>query len=394
MRYDFDEVIDRKGTNAMKTDMCPEVFGREDVMPMWVADMDFRTPDFIIDAIKHRLEHPVLGYSMVPQAFYCDWCEWIKLTHGWDVKSEWLGFMPGIVPGLAFAVNAFTHPGDEVIVQPPVYPPFLNVPRNNGRTVVCNPLKEVDGKFEMDFDDLVSRITPKSRLFILCNPHNPGGRTWSVETLRKLAEICAAHHILVVSDEIHADMALPGHKHVPFATVSDVAAQNSVTYMAPSKTFNMAGLISSLYIIPNAGLKARFATFLESSELANANFLSIEATRAAFQYGGEWRKQMLEYVQGNVDFVNTFVAEHGLKIRVMQPEASFLLWLDFTAYGLCTTGVQDLMVNTAKVGMNLGTNFGSGGECHLRLNIGCSRETLAKALERIKSALESVGCAG
>ncbi len=388
-QYNFDEVIDRRGTNAYKIELCSNVFGRNDIMPLWVADMDFRTPDFIFDAIRERCEHPVLGYSLIPTDFFTDIQAWIKKIHNWDVQTQWLGFLPGIVPGLAFAVNAFTQPGDEVLVQAPVYPPFLHVPENNGRTVVCNPLKVVNGKFEMDFEDLERKISPRTKLFILCNPHNPGGRIWGNETLQRLAEICAQHHILVVSDEIHADMALRGHKHVPFASVSDLAAQNSITYMAPSKTFNIPGMISSSYIIPNAQIKEKFASFLKNSELANANLLSLVITQAAYRHGNDWRIQMLDYVQSNIDFVCDFITENDLKIKVMKPEASFLLWLDFSEYGYGSDELQNLMVNTARVGMNQGTTFGTGGEQHLRLNVACARSILAEAMSRVKLALQA-----
>lgn len=388
MNYNFDEVIDRKGTNANKIELCKEIFGTSDLMPLWIADMDFRTPEFILDAIRQRLTHPILGYTVISDTFYEDLISWVSSHHGWHIQREWIGFLAGIVPGLAHAVNAFTQPGDEVIVQPPVYPPFLHVPEKNGRKVICNPLKEVQGKFQMDFDDLEQKITEKTKMLILCNPHNPGGRVWGTEILQKLAHICATHNILVVSDEIHADMALPGYKHVPFAMVSQEAAQNSITYMAPSKTFNMPGLVSSSFIIPNKELKQRFAEYLDNSELNVANLLSLAATHVAYTQGNEWRMQMLDYVQANINYAVDFLKQELPQVKVMLPEASFLLWLNFSELGYTSEQLQHKMVCEAKVGLNQGTTFGQGGEQHLRLNVACARSILTEALTRIVAVLK------
>ena len=328
MKYNFDEIIDRHNTGAIKIQKCKALFGTDDLIPLWVPDMDFRTPEFITNSIIQRLEHPILGYTTACEDYYQSVLNWIEHLHHWKVERQWLGFLPGIVPGLAFSVNAFTQPNDEIIVQPPVYPPFLNVPTKNDRKVVYNPLKEINGRFEMDFDDLERKITGRTRLFILCNPHNPGGRAWDKDTLIQLAEICYKHGILVVSDEIHSDMALPGNRHTPFATASELAEQNSITYMAPSKTFNMAGLISSSYIIPNKDIRKKFSEYLENSELANGNIFAYFAARAAYQNGTEWLKQMIDYIQGNMEYVVDFLHQHVPQIKPMIPQASFLIWLD------------------------------------------------------------------
>ena len=325
MTYNFDEIIDRRNTGAVKVERCKALYGSEDVLPLWVADMDFRTPDFIIEAIRERCEHPILGYSMPPKEFFPSLITWINDHHNWQVKRQWIGFLPGIVPGLSFAVQSLTKEGDEIIVQPPVYYPFFHVVQNNKRVLVNNPLKTINGKFELDFEDLESKITTNTKLFILCNPHNPGGRVWSAETLRHLAEICSRHNIIVVSDEIHADMVLKGYKHTPFATVSEDAAQISLTFMAPSKTFNMPGLISSSYIIPNPELHKRFVDFMEASELTGGNIFAYAATVAAYEKGEEWRKQMLTYVQENIDFIVDFLKTNIPQIKPMIPEASFLI---------------------------------------------------------------------
>jgi cystathionine beta-lyase len=389
MKYDFDEIIDRHNTGAVKEDLCKTLFGTEDVLPLWVADMDFRTPDFIFNAIRERCEHPILGYSVPPKEFFPTIIDWVKRQHQWDVERQWIGFLPGIVPGLSFAVQSLTDVDDEVIVQPPVYFPFFHVVKNNKRIVVNNPLKTINGKFEMDFDDLEKKITPKTRLFILCNPHNPGGRVWDFATLKKLSEICSKHNITVVSDEIHHDMALKSNKHIPFATVSESAAQMSLTFIAPSKTFNMPGLISSSYIIPNQKLRHRFVDFLEASELTIGNIFAYAATIAAYQQGDEWRRQMLDYVQSNVDFVIDFLNVNIPKIKPMIPEASFLIWLNCEELGMGTDELFDFFVKKAGLGLNKGTTFGQGGEYHLRLNIACSRSVLKKAMEQLHFAVNN-----
>lgn len=389
MKYNFDELIDRRNTGAVKTDLCKKMFGTDDLIPLWVADMDFRTPDFIIDAINNRCKHPILGYTVPDEEYFNSIIRWIDARHGWKLERSWLGFLPGIVPGLAFAVNALTQTGDQIIIQPPVYPPFIHVPSKNDRELIYNPLKVVDGRFEMDLEDLEYKITDRTRMFILCNPHNPGGRTWDADTLIKVAEICHKHGVLVVSDEIHSDMALPGNVHTPFASVSELAAQNCITYMAPSKTFNMAGLVSSSYIIPNGEIRKKFSDFMNNSELANGNIFAYVAAQAAYENGTEWLTEMIRYIQGNVNYIVEFLEKNVPQIKPMIPQASFLIWLDCAGLEMNSHQLQDFMVKEARLGLNKGTTFGPGGEQHLRLNIGCSREVLKQAMEQLKSAINS-----
>lgn len=389
MKYNFDEVIDRRNTDAVKTDFNQMIFGSEDVLPLWVADMDFRTPDFVLDALKARLEHPVLGYSRAPKKFIPVFRQWLQSLHQWDTQNEWVGFVPGIVPALSFSVQCYTVPGDEVIVQPPVYFPFFHVVSKNNRVVVNNPLVEVDGRYEMDFDDLESKITERTKMLILCNPHNPGGRIWSIDTLRRLDAICTKHNILVISDEIHADMALPGFKHIPYAKVSESAAAGSVTFMAPSKVFNMPGLISSFYIIPNEELRKKFKDFQEASELNSGNVMAYQATLACYEKGDPWRRQMLDYVQGNIDYVDNFLKQNVPQVKAMLPDASFLLWLDCKGLGFDDTdALSQFFVHKARLGLNKGTIFGAGGEHHMRLNVACPRSVLEEAMNRLKKAVD------
>lgn len=387
MNYNFDEIIDRKGTDAVKLERCKALFGTTDVLPLWVADMDFRTPDFILDTIRKRLEHPILGYSIPPAGFNDAFVKWVHDHHQWSISSSQVGFVPGIVPALSFAVQCFSSPGDEVIIQPPVYYPFFNVIRNNKRVVVTNPLVEVNGKYVMDFDDLESKITDKTKLFILCNPHNPGGKVWSSETLLRLDEICTRRNILVISDEVHADMVLKGYRHTPYATVSESAEKGSVTFMAPTKVFNMPGIVSSSYIIPDTGLRSRFAHFLEAAEMNTGNLFAYLTTIACYEQGEEWRLAMLEYVQANINYVVDYLAGNLPQIRPMVPEASFLLWLDCSALGMETDELHQFFALKAGLGLNKGTVFGEGGEHHLRLNVACPRAVLEQAMAQLYTAL-------
>ena len=391
MKYNFDEIIDRKNTDAIKVERCKALFGTENVLPLWVADMDFKTPDFILDAIKKRLEHPVLGYSMPPRNMLPLFMQWVYDHHQWELKREWVGFVPGIVPALSFAVQSLTNAGDEIIVQPPVYYPFFNVVKNNNRTLINNTLIDKDEKYVIDFQDLESKITPQTKLFILCNPHNPGGRVWTRDELEILAGICKKNQITVISDEIHADMVLPGKtKHTPFATISDWASENTVTFMAPSKVFNMPGLISSSYIIKNKTLRDKFEAFLEASEMNAGNIFAYAATVACYEKGEDWRTQMLDYVNGNVEFVSEFLKRNIPQIKPMIPEASFLLWLDCKALGMETDDLFRFFVDKAGLGLNKGTIFGPGGEYHLRMNVACSRKVLEKAMIQLKDAVDEL----
>ena len=390
MNYNFDEIIDRKNTDAVKLERCKALFGTENVLPLWVADMDFRTPDFILDTIRERLQHPILGYSVPPKGFNDAFVKWVNEHHQWNITATQVGFVPGIVPALSFAVQCFTQPGDEIIVQPPVYYPFFNVIRNNNRRVVTNPLIEVDGKFVIDFDDFESKITDKTKLFILCNPHNPGGKVWSAETLRRIDEICTRRNILVISDEVHADMVHRGHSHVPYASVSETAAQGSVTFMAPTKVFNMPGVVSSSYIIQNPEIRASFAHFLEAAEMNTGNLFAYLTTVACYEKGEEWRVAMLDYVQDNIRYVIDYLKVNLPCIKPMEPEASFLLWLDCRELGMDTDELHHFFAHKAGLGLNKGSVFGEGGEFHLRLNVACPRAILVQAMKQLSAAVESL----
>jgi cystathionine beta-lyase len=387
MTYDFDRIIDRTGSGDVKHSKLKEFFGRDDLLPLWVADMEFATPPFIIDALRRRLEHPILGYTVVPEELWSSIQRWLRDRHGWQVERDWLAFIPGIVKGIGMAVNVFVGEDEKVIIQPPVYHPFRLTPQGNGRQVVYNPLKEVDGSYEMDFDQLAAVADDKCRLLILSNPHNPAGICWSRETLQRLARFCHERHIIVVSDEIHADMALFGHRHVPFATVSEEAAQTSITFGAPSKTFNMAGIVSSYAVVANDTLRRRFYTWLEANELNDPPLLAPIATIAAYRQGEQWRQQMVSYIEENVRFVEDYCREHLPQIRPWRPQASFLVWLDCRALGLSHDALVDLFVNRARLALNDGAMFGTGGEGFMRLNVGTPRSILRQALQQLAAAM-------
>ena len=387
--YDFDHVIERRGSGALKTDALLERYGDADLQALWVADMDFATPPFIIDAIKRRLDHPVLGYTVVPPKLWTSIIEWVEKLHGWKLQREWLTYIPGIVKGIGMAINVFVRPDEKVIIQPPVYHPFRLTPLGNRREVVMNPLiHNADGSYSMDFDNLRKVADSKCRMLILSNPHNPAGIVWSKETLVQLADICRERDIIVISDEIHSDMTLFGHRHTPFSSVSDAAAQCSITFGAPSKTFNIAGVVSSYAVVINPQLRERFYSWLNANELDDPTIFAPIATIAAFsEEGDRWRRQMLRYVEDNIDFVIDFCKSEIPQIKPFRPQASFLVWLDCRQLGLTHEQLLDLFIRKAGLALNDGAMFGIGGEGFMRLNVGCPRSLLEKALRSLKAAL-------
>lgn len=389
MTYNFNQIIDRRGSGDLKHGVLKERYGRDDLLPLWVADMDFETPPFITEALQQRLQHSLYGYTVVPDELWITIIQWIQEHHNWQVRRQWLTFIPGIVKGIGMAINVFLKEDEKVIIQPPVYHPFRLTPEGNGRQVVMNPLKELpDGSYAMDFEQLASVVDEKCRLLILSNPHNPAGICWDAETLRRLAHFCYEHDIIVVSDEIHSDMALFGHQHVPFATVSEEAAQISITFGAPSKTFNIAGIVSSYAIVPNPTLRRRFYTWLEANELNEPTLFAPIATIAAYSQGEEWRRQMLRYVEENIRFVEDFFHAQMPQIKPLRPQASFLVWLDCRALGLNHDQLIDLFVNKARLALNDGAMFGPGGEGFMRMNVGTPRAVLQQALQQLSEALK------
>ena len=389
--YDFDKIIERKGTGAVKTDALKKVYGKEDLIPLWVADMEFETPDFIVETLRERLEHPVFGYTVMPEGYWDTVKAWIEGHHGWEVQTDWMTFIPGIVKGIGMVINALLEKDDKVIIQPPVYHPFRLIPQKNGREVVFNPLKELpDGSYEMDFENLEAVCDSQCKLLILSNPHNPAGIVWSRETLTRLADFCHSHGIIVISDEIHCDMALFGNRHIPFASVSEKAAQCSITFGAPSKTFNIAGIVSSYAIVPNEELREKFFKWLEASEMSAAHIFAPIATMAAFKHGESWRQQMLRYLECNIRFIEEYCSHNIPQIRPLRPQASFLIWLDCRNLKLTHEELVDLFVNKAGLALNDGEMFNPGGEGFMRMNIGTSRDVLKEAMDRLSDAISTI----
>ena len=390
MKYNFDKIIDRSGTNALKYSVLKERYGRDDLLPLWVADLDFETPDFITDALRKRLEHSLFGYTTTPQELWTTIANWVYEHHGWKVREEWITYIPGVMKGVGSVVNVFVKPDEKVIIQPPVYYPFRLTPQGNEREVVFNPLKRVEGgSYEIDFDHLASVADDKCRLLILSNPHNPAGICWSRETLVRLADFCYERNIIVISDEIHCDLTLFENRHIPFATVSDKAAKISITFGAPSKTFNTAGIVNSYAIVPDDTLRRRFFKWLDANEFSEPPLFSAIAIIAAFQKGEAWRRELISYIEDNVLFVEDYLNQYIPAIKALRPQATFLVWLDCRELHLDHKGLVDLFVNKARLALNDGEMFGQGGQGYMRLNVGAPRSVLQKALDQLRQALES-----
>lgn len=389
MKWNFDEEVSREGTNCVKYDLRNEIFGSENVIPMWVADMDFKTPDFIISELRKRLEHEILGYSFHPAEFFRSISAWMLKRHNWPIEDEWICFCPGIVPALNLCTLAFTRPGDSIVIQPPVYTPFFSAVESHGRNLILNQLIEVDGKWVMDLDSLTGSITPDTRMIIISNPHNPVGRSWSGNELAMLAEICLKNNILILSDEIHCDLVLPGFHHTPIAGISDKIADITVTCLAPSKTFNLAGLSTSSVVISNPVLRKYFKSKVQHLHIGNGNIFGTIASIAAYSYGQEWIEDLLDYLNQNADYVIDYCRAHIPEIVPVQPEATYMIWLDCRKFGIPGKELHDFFIHKAKVGMNEGSTFGPGGEGFMRMNLATTHQKVRIAMEQINKAVSS-----
>ena len=385
MKYDFDTIINRADTNCVKYDLRKQVFGNADVLPMWVADMDFETPDFVRNAVIERAEHPVYGYHFKDEPYFQSIAGWLKRRHQWEVPTEWMSYTPGVVCGFNMAVLAFTQPGDEVIIQPPVYPPFHHAVSSHGRKLVYNTLVDRGEGYEINFDQLAEQAKT-AKMLILCNPHNPVGRCWTRNELLLLGEICLKNNVLVISDEIHCDLVLPGYKHIPFATLGHQYAMNCITFHAASKTFNLAGLTTSTAIIPNEYLRKTYVAYVEDMEAHLGNIFGKVATQTAMTQGDEWLAQLLDYVQGNIDYVANFLTTNLPKVKFHKPQATYMMWLDYNGYGLSEEELWHKMTQEANLGFNRGKDFGEeAGSGFFRINLACPRATVEEAMRRLKA---------
>ena len=385
MKYNFDEIVGRRGTDCLKYDGMAQFYGSNDNLPMWVADMDFRTPDFIIEALKKRLEHPVLGYFNHTERFRQAIADWVLRRHKWKIDTDWILFSPGVVPALAAIVQAFTEPHDKIIVQPPVYHPFFYVIENQNRTIIENPLKLDGDTYLFDFEDLEKKLHQGTKLLILSNPHNPVGRCWQPEELRQLSELCLKHNCIVVSDEIHSDLMIDGNKHTVTASLSDAISNNTITCMAPSKTFNMAGLSTSEIIVQNEGHRNRINHVLtDGLHIQCGNIFGDIGLIAAYKDGEEWLTQLLDYLTENVKYSIRYIRERIPVLKTFRHEATYLLWVDFSGTGLTHSEIAGKLVREAHLALNDGSIFGRGGEKHFRINLACPKSTVTEALIRLK----------
>ncbi len=403
MIYNFDLELDRRHSNSVKWEFFREdaasgqhlhsedAFGDGRVLPMWVADMDFAAPQPVVDALARRAAHPIYGYAMPGDSYFAAVSGWMQRRHGWPVEREWIVPTPGVVPALYMLVRTFAAPGDKALVQPPVYHPFYTAVRHNDVELVCNPLLHDGGRYRMDFDDLAAKLAdPAVKLAILCSPHNPVGRVWTAEELRRFGELCLANGVIVVSDEIHGDLVLPGQRFTPFACLGDELAHNSVICTAPSKTFNLAGLKTANILIPNPELRQRFVQTQVRSGLFGMNAFGLAATEAAYAAGDEWLEQALAYLDGNRRALEAFVAERMPQIVVAPLEGTYLAWLDCRRLGLDDGELMRLLHEEARVWPEPGQRFGAEGQGFIRLNIACPRSVLVEALQRIEAAMASL----
>jgi cysteine-S-conjugate beta-lyase len=398
VKYDFDEICNRKDTDCLKWDMMESIFGSGDLIPLWVADMDLPVAKPVADALKKRVEHPFYGYSQAGTSVLNSVVERMKRKYNWDIKPEWIVFTPGVVPALHVAVRSLTHPGDEVILQEPTYHPFFPVVLNSGCKIVNNGLKLNNNRYEMDYKGLEDKFHSKSRSFqesgriktiIFCNPHNPVGRLWSRDEIIRMGEIVIDNGAVVISDEIHCEILFKNQKHIPFASISKKFEQNSIVCMSPSKTFNLAGLEVSTIIIPNKKLRDNFIN-TRSGIVPNPNLFGYVALEAAYRYGDEWLEQVLDYLQNNLDYLKEYIENRIPNIKVIDPEGTYLIWLDCRELGMDNDTLSNFMKKEAKVGLEDGFIFGESGSGFMRMNIACPRSILDEALTRIENAFNKL----
>lgn len=388
MKYNFDEIIDRRGSGSVKWKNLEEEYGYKDILPMWIADMDFKSSKEIIESLNKIVEDGVFGYGYLVEGFYDSIVNWVKKKHNWEIKKEWILFTPGVIVGFNIPVREFVKEGEKILVQGPVYPPFFRVMNNNNRIVNNNPLIYNGEKYLMDFEDLKSKIDKDTKLMMLCNPHNPVGRVWTKEELEKLGKICLDNNILIVSDEIHCDLTFKGEKHIPIASLSKELAENTITLMAPSKTFNIAGLSTSFAIIPNEEIREAYCKAIEAMEIGSSNIMGIAALEAAYNHGEDWLNQAMDYIEDNADYAIEYIRKNIPRIKVDKPEATYLLWLDFRDYNMSQEEITDLLINKGRLLLNDGSPYGTQGEGDgfFRINVACPRAMLEEGLKRLKKA--------
>lgn len=390
MNFDFDQLIERKGSSCIKHDGMQKFLGADDALPMWVADMDFLTPSYITEAIIKRASHGIFGYPLREESYYTSLASWLARRHQWIVDRDWITFSPAVVPALNMAVLAYTQPGDKIIAQPPVYFPFFTAVTDHKRTLVYNNLKMQDGRLCMDFENLEALAKDGAKMLILSNPHNPGGSVWTKDELKRMSEICLKYNILILSDEIHCDLIYKPFKHIPVASLSKEISMLTITTVAPSKTFNLSGLSTASVIIENEHLRKKFNAQVDHLHINWGNLFGNLASEEAYLHGDTYVDELMDYLAGNIKTLESFVEEYFPKIKVIRPESTFLVWLDCREMAMSDEDLNKFFLHKAKVGLNPGVMFGPGGEGYMRMNIGCPRATLLQGLAQIKEAFSKL----
>ncbi len=391
MKYDFDRIVPREKSNCVKYDTCEETFGRPDIIPMWIADMDFPVAPFVENAMRARMEHPVYGYAVRSESYYRSITGWVERRNNWKIKPHWIDFTPGVVSGFVFAIRALTAEGDGVVIQPPVYPPFAAMISANGRRIVNNPMKFTGGRFEIDFEEL-DRCLAGARALLFCNPHNPTGRVFSREELEKVGELCLKHNVVIISDEIHSDLIQKPYLHTHIASVSPRLAENTVTFIAPSKTFNLAGLSISHAITPGDSLRRRLRAELDKIHVDQGNVFGTAALEAAYTHGDEWVDQLNEYIGRNARYVAEFIDVHLPAVKTIPNEGTYLMWIDFRGLGMEHQELCRFLVAEARLGLNDGQQFGDQGRGFMRMNLATSFDTIKQAMVQLKNACDKIRC--
>ncbi|WP_313888869.1 PatB family C-S lyase [Peribacillus sp. TH24] len=384
----FEEHINRENTGSVKWDKnsLKSLYGREDVLPMWVADMDFPSPEGIQKALIERLNHPIFGYTVPSETVFTEIQSWLRDQHSWPITKEWISFSSGVVSAIGTTIQAFTNPGDKILVQSPVYTPFFDMVKNNDREVVNSPLIIEDDRFKIDFTDFEDKLKSGVKLFLFCSPHNPGGRVWTKDELLRIGELCVKYDVIIVSDEIHADLFHSTSRHYPIASLSEQLSDITVTLMAPSKTFNIAGIQASFLITSNEKLQKQLQKAQTKLAFHGLNILALTAMEAAYREGLPWLKDMIAYIEENIKVAEEFIAAEIPALHVMHPDASYLLWIDCRDLGLNDKEIKERLIHQGKLALEPGSKYGPGGEGFVRMNIGCSRSVLLDGLNRLKVA--------
>lgn len=390
MKFNFDKIIDRTNNFSAKWSEMNKNFGTNNLLPMWVADMDFLTAPCVMEALKDRLEQGIFGYTTRPSSYNESIVNWLDNRFSWKINQEWLMFSPAVITSISLLIQNLTQKNDKIMIQEPVYSPFHNIVESNERNLVISPLVRLDdGSYVMDYEDIEAKIKDV-KVFILCNPHNPVGRVWTREELTRLGEICLKHNVLVISDEIHSDIILKNHKHTPFASISKEFRENTITCMAPTKTFNLAGLQSSFLVISNPYYYEVMDKAFSILDIKRNNAFSLVATEAAYNYGEDWLYELIKYIEDNVDFAIDYIKNHIPQLKVKKPEGTYLLWVDFSNLNVDKKDLKNALINKGRIALSDGSSFGIGGDGYYRINLACPRSMVLEGLKRIEFAIKSL----